>query len=420
MPLNVGRRMFLQQMAQSVGNVPSLNPLSFGPRILDLTTLLPQDQIDDLKNRTLVVVQLSGGNDGINTLVPYSQQEYYDARPNLALDKSEVLQLDGDVALHPNMTGLQSLFKSNHVAIAQGVGYPNPNRSHAESMAIWQTAAPDQSESTGWLGRYLDGARSVDNTINAVELDTLLQPTMVGANQRAMAIQNLQTFKVQPLMKTQAPSVDESTIKALDSIECNSCQEYNNLINAMMEAGLDALTASDIVQQASAGYQTSVDYPKNDFANRLKLAAQIVSSSLKPTIVYLQIGGFDTHANQKNTQANLLKTVSDGINAFYQDMTSKDKADDTLVMTFSEFGRRVKENGSQGTDHGTAEPMFLVGGRVNGGLYGTYPSLSNLDSNGDLQYTVDFRQVYTTVLQDWLGADPSQILNSPFQKLNMF
>jgi uncharacterized protein (DUF1501 family) len=260
----------------------------------------------------------------------------------------------------------------------------------------------------------------VDSTINAVELDTLLSPTVVGARERAMAIQNLQTFKVQPLTKTQPRSVDESTIKALDSIQCSSCQEYNNLVNTMMEAGLDALTASDIVQQAAAGYQTSIEYPTNDFSNRLKLAAQIVTSSLKPTIVYLQIGGFDTHANQKNTQANLLKTVSDGIAAFYQDMDSKGKADDALIMTFSEFGRRVKENGSQGTDHGTAEPMFLVGGRVNGGLYGTYPSLSNLDSNGDLQYTVDFRQVYTTVLQDWLGADPSQVLNSQFQKLNMF
>jgi len=420
MPLNIGRRVFLQQMAQSVGSVPSLNPLSFGPKILDLTTLLPQDQVEGLKNRTLVIVQLSGGNDGLNTLVPYSQQEYYDARPNLALSKSDVLQLDSDVALHPNMTGFQSLYKNNHLAVAQGVGYPNPNRSHAESMAIWQTAAPDQSDSTGWLGRYLDGARSVDSTINAVELDTLLSPTVVGARERAMAIQNLQTFKVQPLTKTQPRSVDESTIKALDSIQCSSCQEYNNLVNTMMEAGLDALTASDIVQQAAAGYQTSIEYPTNDFSNRLKLAAQIVTSSLKPTIVYLQIGGFDTHANQKNTQANLLKTVSDGIAAFYQDMDSKGKADDALIMTFSEFGRRVKENGSQGTDHGTAEPMFLVGGRVNGGLYGTYPSLSNLDSNGDLQYTVDFRQVYTTVLQDWLGADPSQVLNSQFQKLNMF
>ena len=318
------------------------------------------------------------------------------------------------------MTGLQSLFTNNHVAVAQGVGYPNPNRSHYESMAIWQTAAPDQSYNTGWLGRYLDGARSVDSTINAVELDTLLSPTVVGAKERAMAIQSLQTFKVLSLKKTQAPSTAESTIKALDSIQCSSCQEYTNLVNTMMEAGLDALTASDIVQQAAANYQTSIPYPKNDFSNRLKLAAQIVTSSLKPTIVYLQIGGFDTHASQKDTQANLLKTVSDGIAAFYQDMDAKGKANDTLIMTFSEFGRRVKENGSQGTDHGTAEPMFLIGGRVNGGLYGTYPSLSDLDSNGDLQHTVDFRQVYASVLQDWLGTDPTQVLNSQFQKLNMF
>jgi uncharacterized protein (DUF1501 family) len=187
----------------------------------------------------------------------------------------------------------------------------------------------------------------------------------------------------------------------------------------MMEAGLDAITASNIVQQAAANYQTSVTYPTDDFSNRLKLAAQVISSNLNPVIIYLQIGGFDTHANQKGTQANLLKTVSDGIAAFYTDMDEKGKANNLTIMTFSEFGRRVNENGSLGTDHGTAEPMFVIGGRVKGGLYGTYPSLTDLD-NGDLKFTTDFRQVYATVLQDWLGADPTQILSSQFQKLNLF
>ena len=420
MPINVARRLFLQQMAQSIGQVPSLNPLSFGPKIVDLTSLLSPQQVEGMKNRTLVVVQLSGGNDGINTLVPYSQQAYYNARPSLALSKSDVLQLNGNVALHPNMTALQSLYNDNHVAIVQGAGYPNPNLSHYESMIIWQTASPGETPSTGWLGRYLDSARSVDSSINAVNLDSLLSPAVIGQKERAMAIESLQTFKIAPLNRGQSQSPDEATIKALDSIQCSSCQEYNNLVTAMMEAGLDAMTASDIVQQAASNYQTSINYPKNDFSNRLKLAAQIVASSLNPTIVYLQIGGFDTHANQKNTQANLLKTVSDGVAAFYQDMDSKGKADDTLIMTFSEFGRRVNENGSLGTDHGTAEPMFLIGGRVSGGLYGDYPSLSNLDSNGDLIHTVDFRQVYASVLQDWLGTDSSQVLGSQFEKLNMF
>jgi uncharacterized protein (DUF1501 family) len=420
MPVNIARRLFLQQMAQSVGQVPSLNPLSFGPKIIDLTNLLTQQQLEGMKNRTLVVVQLSGGNDGINTLVPYSQQAYYAARPTLALNKSDVLQLNGDVALHPGMTALQSLYKDNHVAVVQGAGYPNPNRSHYESMTIWQTASPDESTQTGWLGRYLDSARSVDSSVNAVNLDALLSPAVIGQKERAMAIENLQSFKIMPLPSGQGQSTDEATIRALDSIQCSSCQEYNNLVSAMMESGLDAMTASDIVQQAASNYQTSVDYPKNDFSNRMKLAAQVVSSSLKPTVVYLQIGGFDTHANQKNTQANLLKTVSDGISAFYQDMDSKGKANDTLIMTFSEFGRRVHENGSLGTDHGTAEPMFLIGGRVTGGLYGEYPSLSNLDSNSDLIHTVDFRQVYASVLQDWLGTDPSQVLSSQFEKLKMF
>jgi len=419
MPVNVTRRLFLQQVAQSIGKVPSLNPLSFGPSTFDMSSVFSPQQMESMKNRTLVVVQLSGGNDGLNTLVPYTQQAYYNARPNLALDKSDVLQLNSDVALHPSMAALQSLYNDNHVAIVQGAGYPNPNLSHYESMTIWQTASPDETLQTGWLGRYLDTARSVDSSINAVELDTLLSPTVVGEKERATAIDSLRSFKIAPLTR-QTQSSDEETIKALDSIQCSSCQEYNDLVNAMMEAGLDAMTASDVVRQAASNYETSVTYPTNDFANRLKLAAQVVSSSLKPTIIYLQIGGFDTHANQKTTQANLLKTVSDGISAFYRDMESKDKADDTLIMTFSEFGRRVHENGSQGTDHGTAEPMFLIGGRVSGGLYAHYPNLSNLDSNGDLIHTVDFRQVYASVLQDWLGVDSTPVLSSQFQKLNLF
>ena len=419
MPVNVTRRLFLRQVAQSIGKVPSLNPLSFGPSTFDMSSVFSPQQMESMKNRTLVVVQLSGGNDGLNTLVPYTQQAYYNARPNLALDKSDVLQLNSDVALHPSMAALQSLYNDNHVAIVQGAGYPNPNLSHYESMTIWQTASPDETLQTGWLGRYLDTARSVDSSINAVELDTLLSPTVVGEKERATAIDSLRSFKIAPLTR-QTQSSDEETIKALDSIQCSSCQEYNDLVNAMMEAGLDAMTASDVVRQAASNYETSVTYPTNDFANRLKLAAQVVSSSLKPTIIYLQIGGFDTHANQKTTQANLLKTVSDGISAFYRDMESKDKADDTLIMTFSEFGRRVHENGSQGTDHGTAEPMFLIGGRVSGGLYADYPNLSNLDSNGDLIHTVDFRQVYASVLQDWLGVDSTPVLSSQFQKLNLF
>jgi len=419
MPVNVARRLLLQQIAHSIGQVPSLNPLSFGPKILDMASLVSPEQAENMENRTLVVVQLSGGNDGLNTLVPYSEQAYYNARPTLALDKNEVLPLTGDVALHPSMTALQSLYKSNDLAIVQGAGYPNPNRSHYESMTIWQTASPDETMQTGWLGRYLDTARSLDSSVNAVELDALLAPTVVGEKERAMAIENLQSFRIAPLTR-QTQSLDEATIKTLDSIQCSSCQEYNNLVNTMMDAGLDAMTASDIIRQASSYYRTSVTYPTNDFSNRLKLAAQVVSSSLKPTIIYLQIGGFDTHANQKTTQATLLRTVSDGIAAFYQDMDTKGKANDTLIMTFSEFGRRVHENGSRGTDHGTAEPMFLLGGQVSGGLYGDYPSLSNLDSNGDLIHTVDFRQVYASVLQDWLGVDPTQILSSQFQKLNLF
>lgn len=419
MPINIARRVMLQQMAQSIGRVPSLNPLSFGPKIMNLSAFVSPQDLAAAKNRTLVIVQLTGGNDGLNTVIPYAQQAYYDYRPTLAVNKTDALQLDANVAFHPNLKAMQDLYNGNHLAVVQGVGYPNPNRSHYESMGIWQSASVSDSQYTGWLGRYLDVAKRVDSTINAVNVDSLLWPAVIGEKERAMAIESLNSFKVYPLNRAFAQPQSEAAVKALNSIQCSSCQEYNALVNNMLEAGLDALTASDIVQQAAASYQSSITYPTNDFSNRLKLAAQVITSTLKPVVVYLQIGGFDTHANQKNTQANLLKTVSDGISAFYKDMDAKGKLDDTLIMTFSEFGRRVKENGSQGTDHGTAEPMFLLGGRVRGGLYGIYPSLTDLD-NGDLKFTVDFRQVYATILQDWLGADPTQILSSPFQKLNVF
>jgi len=419
MPVNIARRAFLRQVANSFGNVPTLNPLSLGPKIVDLTSLMTPEQTEDLKRRILIVIQLSGGNDGINTVIPYSQQAYYNARPTLQLDKSQVLQLNGDVALHPNMTAMKDLYDSGHMAIVLGAGYPNPNRSHYEAMNIWQTASPETAFTTGWLGRYLDLAKSSNSSINAVNLNPIIPPALIGQKQRAMAIANLDGFRIKPLNRNITQTQSAEAIKALDSIQCSSCQEYNNLVNAMVEAGLNAITASEIVQQAASKYQTSVSYPKNDFANRLKLAAQIVTSTLHPQIVYLQIGGFDTHANQKNTQASLLKILSDGISAFYRDMDSKGIANDLLVMTFSEFGRRVKENGSLGTDHGTAEPMFLVGGRTKGGLYGTYPSLTELD-NGDLKFTVDFREVYATVLQDWLGADTSRVLYSNFERLSIF
>jgi uncharacterized protein (DUF1501 family) len=405
-------------MARAAGMIPSLAPLSTGPTVLDASGQAAS-RLQGARNRTLVVIQLSGGNDGLNTLIPYSQQAYYTYRPTLGVPQDQVLKIDGSVGLHPSMTAISNLYAAGHAAVVQGAGYPNPNRSHFESMSIWWRAATDPNPSTGWLGRYLDYSKSLDASVSAVNVNSILPNSLVGEAQSAMAIDSLQNFRVFPLTSSPAPARDEATILEIDAVQCTSCKEYTALVKSIMDAGVSGIQASEMVRSAAASYQTSVAYPANDFGNRLKLAAQIITSSLKPRIIYLQIGGFDTHAAQKNTQATLLKVLSDGIGAFYQDMQQRGRDNDVLLMTFSEFGRRVVENGSQGTDHGTAEPMFVVGGNVKGGLYGQYPSLSSLDA-GDLRYSVDFRQVYASVLDDWLGVDPAQILPTTFPKLSVF
>ena len=416
--MNLDRRTFLKQLAVQAGAVPSLTPFSYGPTVLEATPGT-DSALADANNRTLVVVQLGGGNDGINTVVPYGQQAYYQARPTLAIQPSELLQIDGDVGLHPSMGGLMSLFNSHNVAILQGVGYANPNRSHFESTLIWESASTDSSLAGGWLGRYLDAAKAADPKVSAVNVGGLVPLTLTGLTSRGLSMDSLDRFRVFPTPTAETRTQDEDTVKLMNEVACTACQEYGALVGAMMQAGLDAMAASDTIAQAASNYQTSAKYPQDDFGNRMKLAAQIASSNLNPKIIYVELGGFDTHSNQAGQQANLLQTLSDGVASFYQDMSDKGRANDTLVMTFSEFGRRVQENGNRGTDHGTAEPLFAVGGKVSSNLYGATPSLTDLDQ-GDIKYGIDFREFYASVLDDWLGVDSSAILGQKYDKVSVF
>lgn len=412
---NTKRRLFLKQVASSVGVMPSLLPLSLGPTVVEAAESAT-GSLQTASNRTLVVVQLMGGNDGVNTVVPYGQQAYYQVRPTLGLQQNEILPIDGDIALNGTMSGLMNLYKSNSAAIVQGVSYPSPNRSHFEATAIWESAYPDTPLSNGWLGRYLDVAQKVDSSTSAVNLADLLPMTLNGVSSQATSVGNLNTFKLNPL-SPRSP-VPDPTFQELDTVQCQACSEYNALVGQMMQQGLDAMSASKVIQAAAGNYKAKVTYPNNDFANRLKLAAGIITSSLKPRIVYVTLGGFDTHSAQKATQNRLLQILSDGLASFYNDISAQGRANDTLIMTFTEFGRRVQENGSRGTDHGTAEPQFLIGGKVSPGLYGTYPSLTDLNQ-GDLKFNIDFRQVYATVLDDWLGIDSTSILGASWNKLGI-
>jgi len=409
----------LRRVAAAVAGIPSVTPLSLGPTVVEATDSNPlaTTTLQNASNKTLVVIQLMGGNDGLNTVVPYGQSAYLQNRPTIGLQAAEILPIDGDIALNSQMSGMMGLYKSNKMAIIQGVSYPNPNLSHFQATAIWESAAPDLPFSNGWLGRYMDVANTLGTPATAVNLQDLVPQSLLGVTSQPLSFSSVQRFKVNPLTKNDTTS--QSVIQQLNETACNACGEYNALVNQMMQSGLDAMSASAVIQAAANSYTPQVTYPTDDFSNRLKLAAGIIVSSINPKIVYVTLGGFDTHGNQKATQNALLKQLSDGVSAFYNDLSAQGRANNTLMMTFSEFGRRVKENGSRGTDHGTALPQFMVGGQVSPGLYGTTPSLSSLDNSGNLLGNIDFRQTYATVLEDWFGIQQTEVLESSFTKLTV-
>ena len=373
-----------------------------------------QSIVDPSKaNKILVVVQLSGGNDGINTVIPFGDKAYYQVRPTLAVASQDVLPLTDSVGLHPNLAPLKNLYDQGQVAVIQGVGYPNPNRSHFRSMDIWHSARPDTFERSGWLGRYLDACQcgqgdplpaiSVGDQLNGVFwTDTTLVP----------AVASVGAFSFQT--DTKYKNDRQLQIQTLQNIY-NQAGTWSPFESLIRRGTVNALAGADQLQQVASAYQTPVQYPSNNpLANQLKMVAQIIAGNVGTRLFSVQIGGFDTHAIEKDHHAGLMKQLADGISAFMQDLDNIGRQDDVVLMSFSEFGRRVKENGSAGTDHGTAEPMFVVGSSVRGGLYGTYPSLEDLDENGDLKFSADFRSVYAGLLQDHLGTDPAPILAGSF------
>lgn len=369
------------------------------------------------KDKILVVVQLSGGNDGLNTVVPYGFGSYYDARPQIGIKQSEVLPLNGQLGLNPNMTGMAQLFKKGKLAVIQAVGYPNANRSHFRSIEIWQTGCPDKIRDTGWLGRYLDlsssGNNFANNLLAAVNVDPVL-PKTLSANKvivPSVASVNEFRFKVDP----DYPQDRGAQISAFEDIYANF-NLRRPYVDLLRKVGLETNKASDNLLAVTKKYRSPVDYPETEFARGLKFISQMITGGVNSKIYNISLNGFDTHVNQARTQARLLKNLSDGLSSFQADIEAHGVADDVLVMVFSEFGRRVAENNGRGTDHGAAEPMFVLGNAVHGGIYGDHPSLTNLD-NGDLRHKIDFRSVYASVLDRWLKADSQAILGSRFDQL---
>ena len=364
-------------------------------------------------DNVLVVVQMAGGNDGLNTVVPWSDDAYHRVRPAIGIPAGQVLKLDGRIGFNPALKGLNELYQRGKVALVQGVGYPNPNRSHFEATQIWETASPDRPQQYGWLGRYLDkrfsGGAKPASLFEAVSLGDMLPAALVASHVEVPAIGALGAFGYntgRDLASKQSAGVLYDGAKAGQS-------PYLAMI---AETARDAYHGGDVLRAQTASFTNKATYASNGFAQQLALAAKMIGSSAGSKIVFVSIGSFDTHAAQRAQQDRLLGYLGDGLLSFYTDLAAHGLDRNVLTLTFSEFGRRVTQNASNGTDHGTAMPVFLVGGAVKGGIYGEHPSLTNLDQ-GDLPFATDFRSVYATVIERWLGRDPSDIISGAYPML---
>jgi uncharacterized protein (DUF1501 family) len=368
--------------------------------------------------KILVIIQLAGGNDGLNTVIPFANPAYAAARPNIAIPAAQALSLNGSVGLHPSMTRLKARYDRGQMAVVQGVSYPNPNRSHFRGTDIWESAIPDRLEAKGWVGRYLESC-------NCQRPDHLEAMT-VGSSQTAgtfwtemalvPAVASISSFRYTSVNNgsTAQRTSEIATLRTALAISEGTPQG-----ELLRQSILTALSDADILANAAASYTPHGTYPTNSFGNAMKLIAQLAIADVGTSIYYASLGGFDTHTSQLTNQASLLSTQDLAIEGFLTDMELNGRLDDVSLMTFSEFGRRVAENGSSGTDHGVAAPMFVIGGGVNGGLHGTYPSLTDLTS-GDLKMSVDFRSVYASVLEGWLNIPSGGILGGSFAPLGLF
>jgi uncharacterized protein (DUF1501 family) len=360
-------------------------------------------------DRVLVVVYFQGGNDGLNTVVPFGMPAYYKYRPTLAVTQNDVLRINDTVGLNPQLKPFKDMYDKGQVAIVQGVGYPNPDYSHFRSTEIWETAAPGKYASTGWLGRYLDGANmSSENLFNAVAIADVLPEALVADRVDVAAIAQLNGYG---LTSDRSKTLGRDEFHAF--VADNNVPFHSPYLAQVASIEDHAQRGAEELPKLIAGYKPAATYPETPIGRSLALAAQVIGSKLGTRVLYVQLGSFDTHTTQKATQDRLLADFANSISAFYADLAAHGDDKRVLTMTFSDFGRRVAENGSRGTDHGSAAPVFVIGGGVKGGLYGEHPSLDALDA-GNMRFTTDFRNVYATVLEKWLQRPSSAIVGPGF------
>ncbi|MEM7163134.1 MAG: DUF1501 domain-containing protein, partial [Bacteroidota bacterium] len=378
------------------------------------TSFLPQflngmDAYSFAENmKRLVVIQLSGGNDGLNTIVPFENDNYYHMRPSIAISKGQVLRLNDVLGMHPSLEALHELYKEGFVSIVNSVGYPNPNRSHFRSMDIWQSGVgADTYSKTGWIGRYMDAY--CEHPHASIEIDSALSLSLYGEKFNGMALENsarLKNLLNQPYFRE---LIERSETMDLD--EDNLGYLYKTLIQTNQSA--------EYIAEKHDVKNANVQFPSSKLGKDLNIVSQFIRSGLNSQVYYVSQNGYDTHVGQKRKQSKLLGDFAQSLRAFVHSLQKSKDFDNTLILVFSEFGRRLKQNGSGGTDHGKANNLFLIGKNIqNPGVYNKAPDLIDLD-DGDVQYTIDFRNVYADVIRDWFGKNEKEIIRKDFASLGI-
>ncbi|HKB45782.1 MAG TPA: DUF1501 domain-containing protein, partial [Chitinophagaceae bacterium] len=360
-------------------------------------------------NKVVVILQLSGGNDGLNTVIPVRSDLYYKARPKLGIEKAKALLVTDEVGLHPALTGFRELYDDGSLGILSGVGYPNPDRSHFRSMDIWQTGSEStQYITTGWVGRYLDAQCSgCDKPTQAIEIDDVLSLAMKGEHIKGIAVKDPRRLY---------GTANEKFFR--DVLKNHNDEPGEQPVDYLYKTMAETLSSADYIFQQSKLHPSNSEYPKTDLGNSMKTIASLIFSDINTKVYYISLGSFDTHVNQDAQQQRLFTEMNDAVKAFVKDLKDNNRFNDVMLFTFSEFGRRVEQNASGGTDHGTANNMFLIsGGLKQKGLINSVPDLTDLDE-GDLKYKIDFKNVYATVLNKWLNADDQNILGKKFDYLS--
>jgi uncharacterized protein (DUF1501 family) len=385
----------------------------------------------------LVVLQMAGGNDGLNTIVPYGNDHYHTARPRIGLSEKNILKINDEVGFNQNLSGFKALYDAGELSVIQGAGYPNPNRSHFRSTEIWQTASDSEKiESSGWLGRYFDNACSGCDPTVAVNLGRQMPQAFSSKHPVGVSLDSPQNYRFMSGEKTRPGEMSgtEESYRKLNDFETEMTENAGGTVAAiggpprhtgsvldfLERTAMDAQVSSDKIRAIASRTENQASYPASQLGNSLKLVAKLIGGGLPTRIFYVSQGGYDTHTNQAGAHERLLKELGDSVKAFVEDMKAQGNMSRVLVMTFSEFGRRVAENASSGTDHGAAAPMFVIGSKVKAGLLGKHPSLAPADLfQGDLKYTVDFRSVYAGVLEEWLKTRSAPILGRKFEPLQL-